>query len=123
EIVTLLGPNGAGKTSVLKAIMGLVPPARGRVVFHDGKQSHDVQGWPAHDLARLGIGTVPAQHVILPRMTVGENLEMGGRFLVSDRAALRQRIKELMDKFPILGERRNAYAHVLSGGEQRQLAI
>src|SRR5690606_23009291 len=123
EIVTLLGPNGAGKTSVLKAIMGLVPPARGRVVFHDGKQSHEVQGKPAHELARLGIGTVPAQHVILPRMTVAENLEMGGRFLVADRAEVRRRVQELMDRFPVLGERRDAYAHVLSGGEQRQLAI
>ena len=123
EIVTLLGPNGAGKTSVLKAIIGLVPPSRGRVTFHDGRQSHETRGRPVHELARLGIGTVPAQHVVLPRMTVGENLEMGGRFLVADRAAMRSRIKELMEKFPVLGERRDSYAHVLSGGEQRQLAI
>jgi branched-chain amino acid transport system ATP-binding protein len=123
EIVSLLGPNGAGKTSVLKAIMGLVPPARGRVTFHDGTQTREVQRRPAHELARLGIGTVPAQHVILPRMTVSENLEMGGRFLLADRATARRRVDELMDKFPVLGERRNAFAHVLSGGEQRQLAI
>jgi branched-chain amino acid transport system ATP-binding protein len=123
EIVTLLGPNGAGKTSVLKAIIGLVPPARGRVTFFDGSRAHETQGRPVHELARLGIAAVPAQHIVLPRMTVGENLEMGGRFLVADRATMRNRIIELMEKFPVLGTRRDSYAHVLSGGEQRQLAI
>ena len=123
EIVTLLGPNCAGKTSVLRAIIGLVPPAHGRVIFHDGDQIHETQGQPVHALARLGIAAVPAQNVVLPRMTVGENLEMGGRFLITDRAAMRSRIEELMERFPVLRERRNSYAHVLSGGEQRQLAI
>lgn len=123
EIVTLLGPNGAGKTSVLKSIMGLVPLAKGRVTFDDGERVHEIQGKPPHELARLGIGTVPAQHVILPRMTVAENLEMGGRFLMADLNTVRRRVREQMEKFPVLGERRDSFAHVLSGGEQRQLAI
>jgi branched-chain amino acid transport system ATP-binding protein len=123
EIVALLGPNGAGKTSVLKSIMGLVPPARGTVVFHDGSGEHRIDRKPAHELARLGIATVPAQQIVLPRMTVEENLEMGGRFLMRDGKAIQIRIGELMEAFPLLKERRRQYAGLLSGGEQRQLAI
>jgi branched-chain amino acid transport system ATP-binding protein len=123
EIVALLGPNGAGKTSVLKSIMGLVPPARGTVTFHDGEREHSIARKPAHELARLGIATVPAQQIVLPRMTVEENLEMGGRFLMRDGKAIQARVEELMDIFPLLRERRRQYAGLLSGGEQRQLAI
>lgn len=123
EIVTLLGPTGAGKTSVLKAIAGLVAPADGRIAFDDGKTVHELAGKPGHVLAKLGIAHVPAQNIVLPRMTVEENLEVGGRFLMSDRAALQRSVRSLMDRFPILAERRTQYAGLLSGGEQRQLAI
>jgi branched-chain amino acid transport system ATP-binding protein len=123
EIVTLLGPNGAGKTSVLKAIAGLVRPARGTVAFFDGTDVRRIEGEPGHRLARLGIAHVPAQNIVLPRMTVAENLEVGGRFLVSDKTALRRAVDELMQRFPILAERRGQFAGLLSGGEQRQLAI
>lgn len=123
EIVTLLGPNGAGKTSVLKSIMGLVAPARGTVAFDDGSRVLQIAGEPAYRLARLGIGNVPAQRIVLPRMTVEENLEMGGRFLLKDGRALRARMDELMGLFPRLAERRRQMAGLLSGGEQRQLAI
>jgi branched-chain amino acid transport system ATP-binding protein len=123
EIVAVLGPNGAGKTSVLKSIMGLVPPAHGTVLFHDGEREHRIDGKPAFELARLGIAAVPAQQIVLPRMTVEENLEMGGRFLLRDGKAIQTRVEELMDVFPLLRERRRQYAGLLSGGEQRQLAI
>jgi branched-chain amino acid transport system ATP-binding protein len=123
EIVALLGPNGAGKTSVLRALAGLVPPARGRIEFRSEAHEHRLEGKPGFALARLGIGYVPAQHVVLPRMTVEENLEVGGRFLLRDAAALRRRIGEMLERFPALGARRGRYAATLSGGEQRQLAI
>ena len=123
EIVTLLGPNGAGKTSVLKTIAGLVAPAEGMITFQDGDKLIEIGGKPGHMLAKLGIAHVPAQNIVLPRMTVEENLEVGGRFLMSDRAALQQSVQRLMDRFPILAERRRQYAGLLSGGEQRQLAI
>ena len=77
EMVALLGPNGAGKTSVLRSIMGLVRAARGEVELHDGGRSYRIERKPAHQLARLGIANVPSQHVVLPRMTVAENLEVG----------------------------------------------
>ena len=123
EIVALLGPNGAGKTSVLKALCGLIVPARGRIQFHDGTTSHRIEGRPGFALARLGIACVPAQNVVLPRMTVWENLEVGGRFLLGDRERLHNSVDEMLKRFPALGARANSFAGVLSGGEQRQLAI
>lgn len=123
EIVALLGPNGAGKTSVLKAVSGLVPPAKGRIEYRDGSAQHRLDGRPAHALARLGIAQVPAQNIVLPRMSVEENLEVGGRFLVADKAVLRRTVAEMLERFPLLGERRRQFAGLLSGGEQRQLAI
>jgi branched-chain amino acid transport system ATP-binding protein len=123
EAVALLGPNGAGKTSVLRAIMGLVPPAAGRIEFFDGASTHRVEGRSAHLLARLGIANVPAQHVVLPRMTVAENLEVGALFLVRDRDRVQRTMAEMFAKFPILAARRRQYAGSLSGGEQRQLAL
>lgn len=123
EVVALLGPNGAGKTSVLKSIMGLVPPAKGIVEFFDGTTTHRIDGKPAHLMARLGIANVPAQHVVLPRMTVAENLEVGAIFLARDRSAVRRLVSQMFDRFPILSARRFQYAGSLSGGEQRQLAV
>jgi branched-chain amino acid transport system ATP-binding protein len=123
EIVALLGPNGAGKTSVLRALAGLVSPARGRIAFRDGEREHRLEGKPGFELARLGIGYVPAQHVVLPRMTVTENLEVGGRFLLGDAAGARRRVGEMLERFPALAARRERFAATLSGGEQRQLAV
>ena len=123
EMVALLGPNGAGKTSVLRSIMGLVRAARGRVEFHDGGRCHRVERKPAHELARLGISNVPAQHVVLPRMTVAENLEAGALFLGSGKDEIHRRMGEMFERFPVLGTRRDQVSGSLSGGEQRQLAV
>lgn len=123
EIVALLGPNGAGKTSVLRAVAGLVPPASGRIEFWDGKQRHRLEGRPGFALARLGIGYVPAQHVVLPRMTVEENLEIGGRFLIDDVRIVQSRVARMLERFPALGAVRYQFAGTLSGGQQRLLAV
>ena len=123
EIVALLGPNGAGKTSVLKSIMGLVKPAGGTVTFLDGRQAHDITRMPTHKMARLGIANVPSAQVVLPRMTVEENLLVGGLYLVPDRKILKNKMTNLFDRFPVLAARRRQFASSLSGGEQRQLAI
>lgn len=123
EVVAILGPNGAGKTSVLRAIMGLVRAAQGEVEFYDGEQCHRIERKPAHALARLGIANVPAQHVVLPRMTVAENLEIGALFLGHRKVEVRRRAAELYEKFPLLRERRDQISGSLSGGEQRQLAV
>lgn len=123
EVVALLGPNGAGKTSVLKSIMGLVPPASGTVDYFDGQQTHRITGMATHEMARLGIANVPSAQIVLPRMTVEENLLVGGMFLLSDPKVVRRRIIELFDRFSVLATRRKQFAATLSGGEQRQLAI
>ena len=123
EIVVLLGPNGAGKTSVLKGIMGLVRPSAGKVEFIADDVRHDITDLPTHDLARLGIANVPSAQIVLPRMTVEENLLVGGLYLLDDRPSVDRRLTELLDRFPILAERRKQLASALSGGEQRQLAI
>ena len=123
EIVSLLGPNGAGKTSVLRAVMGLVPRTRGTVEFFDDNTLHRLDTLPTHRLAALGIASVPSLRIVLPRMTVEENLEVGALFLRRDAAALSRERDRLCELFPVLGRRRRALAATLSGGEQRMLAI
>jgi branched-chain amino acid transport system ATP-binding protein len=119
EVVGLLGRNGVGKSTTLKTIMGLVAPHKGRILFA-GKP---VEGFPAHKLARLGIGYVPEDRRIFRLLTVMENLRTGlDRHGVTDA-----RKRELLDKvfayFPVLAERRNQAGGTLSGGEQQMLAI
>ncbi len=118
EIVALLGANGAGKTTTLRAISGLLPIRSGEVVF-DGsnlrKRSPDA-------IARLGIGHVPEGRRIFTRMTVRENLELGGFAIASQREAA-TRIDEALAIFPRLRERIAQRAGTLSGGEQQMLAI
>lgn len=123
EIVALLGPNGAGKTSVLKGIMGLVRPSAGRVDFTANNVRREITGWPTHEMAKLGIAIVPSAQVVLPRMTVEENLLVGGLYLLHGRRSADLRTEELLDRFPILARRRTQLASSLSGGEQRLLAI
>jgi branched-chain amino acid transport system ATP-binding protein len=123
EIVALLGPNGAGKTSVLRAIAGLIQPASGTIAFFDGARLRHLQAMPTFALARLGIAYVPALNIVLPRMTVEENIEVGGRFLLPKGAAVQHAVEQIFAKFPALAARRGQFAGSLSGGEQRQLAI
>jgi len=118
EIVAVLGANGAGKSSLLKAILGLVPSASGRVRLAGA----DVTGWPPARRVARGLVLVPEGRRILVGLTVEENLLMGayGR---RDGAAVRAEIADLYERFPNLGARRHLSAAVLSGGEQQMLAI
>ena len=118
EVVSIIGPNGAGKSTVLKTIMGFVTPSKGAVWFGDT----NIAGSEPHMVVRLGIGYVPQGRVVFPRMTVQENLEMGG-YTVRDRRRRRQTMESVFAFFPRLAERRNQMAATLSGGEQQMLAI
>jgi branched-chain amino acid transport system ATP-binding protein len=118
EIVALLGANGAGKSSTLNAIAGLVPIAGGSVAL-DGAP---VGGLSAEALARRGVGLVPEGRRVFAGLTVAENLVLGGAAHL-DAAARRARVAEMEARFPILGERRDQRAGLLSGGEQQMLAI
>jgi branched-chain amino acid transport system ATP-binding protein len=117
EVVALLGRNGAGKTTTLKAIMGLVPPARGRVIFRD----EDLAGKPPHVICRKGIGFVPEDRRIFPDLTVWENLEVGRR--VEGNGEDRWSAERAFELFPALKELARRRGDSLSGGEQQMLAI
>jgi len=118
EIVTIIGHNGAGKSTLLKAIFHLVPWREG-VVLLDGAPIHDLA--PDRILA-AGLAYVPQHRSVFPRLTVAENLWMGG-YLVNDKALLERRLRDVENLFPLLAERRGQLAGTLSGGEQRMLEI
>lgn len=118
EIVTVIGHNGAGKSTLLKAIFNMVPSRSGAIRF-DGRPIFDL---PPHAILKAGLAYVPQNHSIFPKLTILENLQMGG-FIFSDKALVRRRIAEVMERFPILGERTKQLAGDLSGGEQRMLEI
>ena len=118
EIVTIIGQNGAGKSTLLKGIFNLVPMRAGSVEL-DGQS---VMALAAHELLRRGLAYIPQQHSIFPKLTIAENLRMGG-YLLRDTALLRARIARAEEMFPALAERRQQYAASLSGGEQRMLEI
>ncbi|CAA9560214.1 MAG: Branched-chain amino acid transport ATP-binding protein LivF [uncultured Thermomicrobiales bacterium] len=118
SIVTLVGANGAGKTTTLAAISGLLRPRAGAITF-DGRE---LTRLGTHTITRLGVVQVPEGRDILATMTILENLELGayGR---RDRDAVRRDIARMLERFPILGQRRGLAAGSLSGGEQQMLAI
>jgi branched-chain amino acid transport system ATP-binding protein len=117
EIVTLIGANGAGKTTTLKTISRLVPARSGRITF-DGQ---DITKVDAHKLAKLGIGHAPEGRRIFSRLTVLENLHMGG--FTRTRSEIDESVVQVCDLFPRLAERRQQRGGSLSGGEQQMLAI
>ncbi len=117
EIVCLLGPNAAGKSTTVKAVLGAVKPLHGTITFKGTR----IDGMPTHQIVRMGICIVPEGRRIFRRLTVRENLEMGGYSLPLD--LVRARMERVYTLFPRLAERRNQMAGTLSGGEQQMLAI
>jgi branched-chain amino acid transport system ATP-binding protein len=118
EAVSIIGPNGAGKSTVLKSVMGFLKPTNGAIWFGQT----DITGLRPDLVVRQGIAYVPQGRVVFPRMTVQENLEMGG-YTVSDRRRRNQTMERVFGLFPRLAERRRQLAATLSGGEQQMLAI
>jgi branched-chain amino acid transport system ATP-binding protein len=117
EIVTLIGANGAGKTTTLKTISGLLHPKVGTVTF----EGTDISHTPAHQLVRAGIGHAPEGRRIFSRLTVLENLQMGG--YTRKALEIREDLERVMTLFPLLRERATQKGGTLSGGEQQMLAI
>lgn len=117
EVLALLGRNGAGKSTTLKAVIGLVPPASGRVRF-DGMP---VEKQPSYMLARLGIGYVPEERRIFSDLTVEENLEVGRQ--PRREGAPYWTPDALFRLFPNLAELRKRMGSRISGGEQQMLTI
>ncbi|MDI3441972.1 high-affinity branched-chain amino acid ABC transporter ATP-binding protein LivF [Erwinia aphidicola] len=117
EIVTLIGANGAGKTTLLGTLCGEPRASEGSIVF-DGKAITD---WQTARIMREAIAIVPEGRRVFSRMSVEENLAMGGFF--AERQQYQQRIKRVYELFPRLYERRVQRAGTMSGGEQQMLAI
>ena len=116
-ITALIGLNGAGKTTLLNACMGALPLAGGRVIFDGG----DVTRLSTLERVRRGLALCPEGRQVFPRMSVAENLRMGGYTL--PRREVRPRMEELLEQFPRLAARMRQQAGTLSGGEQQWLAI
>ena len=118
EIVTMIGSNGAGKSTTLNSISGIVGVRSGRVSL-DGE---DLTRVPPHEVVKLGVVQVPEGRRIFARLTVEENLKMGG-YVLSQKAEVVDGIDRAYVTFPRLKERRNQVAGTLSGGEQQMLAM
>ncbi|HUY07003.1 MAG TPA: ABC transporter ATP-binding protein [Acidimicrobiales bacterium] len=118
EIAAIVGPNGAGKSTLAKGIVGLLKISQGLVKVNGQELK---RGVTASDVARMGLAYVPQSRFVFPRLTVQENLEMGGYSLRRpDRIV---RINMMLEKFPILKPFLSRIAGTLSGGEQRILGI
>jgi branched-chain amino acid transport system ATP-binding protein len=114
-LVALLGPNGGGKSTTLRVCSGMLPVNSGEFRV----AGRVMNGAQAHDLARLGICTIPEGRGIFPNLTVRENL-----WLATGTGVPRDKVEAVaFDRFPRLGERRSQLAGTLSGGEQQMLAI
>ncbi len=115
EIVTLLGANGAGKTTLVQSVFGLTRERKGQVFFNGA----DITGLPAYEVVKRGLSLVPEKRELFPKMTVEENLELGG-YSKTDETV---NVEGILGLFPILQERKGQLAGTLSGGEQQMLAI
>jgi branched-chain amino acid transport system ATP-binding protein len=116
ECVCLLGRNGVGKTTTMRSVMGLTPPASGRVMW----KGENITGWPPHKVARAGIGFVPEDRRIFAELSVWENLDVAGR---AGRRRGHWTTETVYELFPVLRALRNRQGGFLSGGEQQMLTI
>ncbi len=123
EIVTIVGPNGSGKTTLLRSIVGVIEEFNGKImggeVLYSGKR---INGKKSFELIKLGIVFVPDSGKVFPSMTVQENLEMGG-YILNNESVLKERIKDVLELFPILKPLLSRRADSLSGGERQMLSL
>ena len=118
QVQCIIGPNGAGKSTLLKAISGLLTPRQGKITF----KGEEIQRLRPDQVLQEGICYVPQERALFARMTVRENLRMGG-YILRDKELLEHRIEEVFEMFPILKERRSQKAGTLSGGQQQMLTM
>lgn len=118
KVHCIIGPNGAGKSTLLKSIVGMLKVREGDVKF----KGESLKGLRPDQMLRKGICFVPQEGALFPKMTLRENIRMGG-FTMSDKTVLERRINEIEERFPILKERRDQPAGTMSGGQQQTLAM
>ena len=117
EIACIVGSNGSGKTTLLRSIMGQIPFSAGEIEFN----AKSLVGVPTYQIVRQGVVLVPEGRGTFPSLTVRENLQMGAYTL--PRGDQQACLDREMDRFPMLRERANSRAGMLSGGQQQMLAI
>jgi len=118
EVISLVGANGAGKTTLLKVISGLLHPKSGSITFL-GKR---IDKMVPEEIVKLGIAHIPEGRRVFPDSSVITNLEMGA-YTRRDSTEVKKDMERYFELFPILFERRNIPASLLSGGEQQMLVI
>ena len=118
KVHCIIGPNGAGKSTLLKAICGMLTIRKGDVVF----KGERLNGLRPDQILRKGICFVPQERALFPKMTVRENLRMGG-YVLDDTKLRDRRIDEILERFPVLRERADQHAGTMSGGQQQTLVM
>jgi branched-chain amino acid transport system ATP-binding protein len=122
ETVALLGTNGNGKSTLMKCVMGLVRPDRGRLSLTIDGRAHDLTKLSPEAIVDLGVALVPEGRRLFPKLTVAENLMLGA-FRKAARSAIDRNLALAYETFPVLKERRSQLASTMSGGQQQMLAI
>jgi branched-chain amino acid transport system ATP-binding protein len=122
QTVVLLGTNGNGKSTLMKCVMGMLQPSAGSVTADIDGERHDLVGRSTEEIVDLGIALVPEGRRLFPKLTVEENLLLGG-FRPLARAEIARNLEMSYETFPALRERRRQLSGSLSGGEQQMLAL
>jgi branched-chain amino acid transport system ATP-binding protein len=122
ETVALLGTNGNGKTTLINAIMGVVRPTSGAIALEVDSSRTDLVGRSTEEIVELGIALVPEGRRLFAKLTVEENLLLGG-YRRAAREHVARNLERCFDAFPALAERRRQLAGTMSGGEQQMLAL
>ena len=118
QVTLLIGPNGAGKSTVLKTLFGLLTPRAGEILL-DGVS---IAGTRPRAMLDKGVAYVPQGRNLFGSLSVLHNLELGG-IVLSDGRIRKERMEEVLDRFPRIRERLYSQASTLSGGEQKQLEV
>ncbi len=118
KITCLLGSNGSGKSTLIRSILALTKPNRGHIVFDDT----ELTGLPTHKIIAAGIACIPEGRKVFAKLTVEENLRLGG-YQENSQEIISQRLEHVYETFPVLRERREQIAGTMSGGEQAMISI
>jgi branched-chain amino acid transport system ATP-binding protein len=118
DYLCIIGPNGAGKSTLMRVIAGVLAPRKGRVLF----EGRDIGSRRPDLVFRDGIVTVPQGRNTFPDMTVWENMLMGA-YSIRNRKLVKERIERVIELLPVVKEKRNVRAGLLSGGQQKQVEI
>ena len=122
ETVALLGTNGNGKSTLMKCVMGIVRPSKGKVELRIGDQTHDLTRLSTEAIVNLGVALVPEGRRLFPKLTVEENLLLGA-FRPQARPDISKNLALCYETFEVLKARRTQLAGSMSGGQQQMLAI